>query len=235
VQELRELRLQLAARDAELAAVEADRVAAAKAAAEAPSRFVKNAIGVMVPAGSQIALGGFLGYCSGYTLKLAGRAAAVGVGMSFAMLQALSYLDYVNVNWRAVERDYQKRADRNGDGRVDAEDFALIARDAMDVMAFNLPAGAGFTSGVVYALGGARLAAGGTLLGLGARFAAPRVALAAGAGATTLPAVVVAARRAGGGENAADGTIIAPVEKPCEGEGEGAAEAVSGAAAPRFA
>jgi len=89
---------------------------------------------------------------------------------------------------------------------VSAADAGALWREATEVLAFNLPAGTGFTGGLLYGLNVTGLTRAGGLAaigGLGARVLLPRVALGvgAGAGATTLPAVVVAATR-GGGEDA---------------------------------
>lgn len=58
------------------------------------------------------------GWCAGYALKFAGRLAAIGVGSTFVAIQSLSYLGYVDVNWRKAERDFIKGLDRDGDGQV---------------------------------------------------------------------------------------------------------------------
>ena len=143
--ERRRLEAELAARDEQLAAMKA-RLDALDAAARAEldkDVFTET----VLPFTSQALMGSTLGYASGYTLKLVGRVAAVGVGSGFIMLQGLSYLGYVDVDWRKVERDYTRRLDRDGDGEVSSSDLAAIGRDVGDVLAFNLPAGTGFTGG----------------------------------------------------------------------------------------
>eukprot|EP00401_Gymnodinium_catenatum_P044918 CAMPEP_0117511342 /NCGR_PEP_ID=MMETSP0784-20121206/28459_1 /TAXON_ID=39447 /ORGANISM="" /LENGTH=217 /DNA_ID=CAMNT_0005307013 /DNA_START=21 /DNA_END=674 /DNA_ORIENTATION=- len=136
----------------------------------------------IMPMATQLSLGATLGYAAGYTLKVAGRMAAVAVGTGFIMLQGLSYMDYVHVDWRKIQRDYE--------GKVDQGD---LVRKSLEVLAFNLPAGTGFTGGLLYGLGAqASSAAMGTAaLGAGAKAIAPRAALAAGASATSLPAGMV--------------------------------------------
>ena len=196
--ERRRLVAELAARDEQLAAMKA-RLDALDAAARADLDADVFAETVL-PFTSQALMGSTLGYASGYTLKLVGRVAAVGVGSGFIMLQGLSYLGYVDVDWRKVERDYTRRLDRDGDGEVSSSDLAAIGRDVGDVLAFNLPAGTGFTGGLLYGLNVAGLTRAGGLAavgGLGARVLLPRVALggAAGAGATTMPAALVTLKK----------------------------------------
>jgi uncharacterized membrane protein (Fun14 family) len=196
--ERRRLEAALAARDEQLAAMKA-RLDALDAAARADLDADVFAETVL-PFTSQALMGSTLGYASGYTLKLVGRVAAVGVGSGFIMLQGLSYLGYVDVDWRKVERDYTRRLDRDGDGEVSSSDLAAIGRDVGDVLAFNLPAGTGFTGGLLYGLNVAGLTRAGGLAavgGLGARVLLPRVALggAAGAGATTMPAALVTLKK----------------------------------------
>ena len=210
--ERRRLEAELAARDEQLAAMKA-RLDALDAAARA--ELDKDVFSeTVLPFTSQALMGSTLGYASGYTLKLVGRVAAVGVGSGFIMLQGLSYLGYVDVDWRKVERDYTRKLDRDGDGEVSSSDLAAIGRDVGDVLAFNLPAGTGFTGGLLYGLNVTGLTRAGGLAavgGLGARVLLPRVALggAAGAGATTMPAALVTLKkRLGFGDD--DGDAAAP-------------------------
>ena len=196
--ERRRLEAELAARDEQLAAMKA-RLDALDAAARA--ELDKDVFSeTVLPFTSQALMGSTLGYASGYTLKLVGRVAAVGVGSGFIMLQGLSYLGYVDVDWRKVERDYTRKLDRDGDGEVSSSDLAAIGRDVGDVLAFNLPAGTGFTGGLLYGLNVTGLTRAGGLAavgGLGARVLLPRVALggAAGGGATTMPAALVTLKK----------------------------------------
>jgi uncharacterized membrane protein (Fun14 family) len=149
----------------------------------------------LVPAGSQALFGSGLGTAAGYALRVVGKAAAFTIGASFIGLQTLSYLGYVQVDWRKVERDTTAKLDRDGDGKVTANDLALVWREVESVLIFNCPAGTGFTAGLLYGIGMSATRAGGTaaLAGLGARIILPRVVIG-GATATAVPAAVVAAK-----------------------------------------
>jgi len=151
----------------------------------------------LVPFTSQALLGSTLGYAAGMSLRAVGRLAAGAVGAGFIMLQGLSYLGFVEVDWRKVEREYIKRLDRDGDGLVTMDDAQKVWREMSDVLAFNLPAGGAFTGGLLYGLRFMPAATAATVAGigsLGARFLIPRVAVG-GATATGLPALLVAAKR----------------------------------------
>eukprot|EP00929_Paragymnodinium_shiwhaense_P019609 TRINITY_DN13313_c0_g1_i1.p1 TRINITY_DN13313_c0_g1~~TRINITY_DN13313_c0_g1_i1.p1 ORF type:complete len:202 (-),score=40.54 TRINITY_DN13313_c0_g1_i1:197-802(-) len=135
----------------------------------------------LAPMASQLGLGSTLGYATGYALNVAGRIAAIGLGTGFVGLQTLSYLGYVQVDWRKIERDYTAQMDTE-----------YLARKTLDVLAFNLPAGFGFTGGLLYGLGtsASKAAVATGVVGMGARVLGPRVALA-GMGAAAAPAVAV--------------------------------------------
>lgn len=152
---------------------------------------------MIMPFTSQALLGSTLGYAAGYALRVVGRVASVGVGSVFIVLQGLSYMGIVDVDWRKVEREYISRLDRDMDGVVGTNDMEQLWREFSDVLAFNLPAGGAFTGGLLYGLRfvPATAAMGVATIGsLGARFLIPRVALG-GATATGLPALLVAAKR----------------------------------------
>ena len=191
-----QLEAELARKDAELAAMHArlDAIEARdKAALEVASQdFVTSTI---APAGSQALLGSGLGSAAGYALKVVGRVAAFGIGSGFIALQTLSYMGYVTVDWRKVERDTVAKLDKDGDGEFTANDVQLAWQDVQKVLAFNLPAGAGFTAGLLWGLGLSAGKAGGAaaVASVGARVALPRIAFG-GVAATGAPAAVIAAK-----------------------------------------
>ncbi|KAJ8614598.1 hypothetical protein CTAYLR_004944 [Chrysophaeum taylorii] len=186
------LKRELEAREAEVSALKA-RLEAIEAAQQQETDVMGD---MVVPFTSQALLGSTLGYAAGYTLRAIGKVASLMIGSGFIMLQGLSYLGYVNVDWRKVERDYIKSFDKDADGAIGKDDLKQLWREFTDVLAFNLPAGTGFTGGLLYGLNfnpamSAGLAAS---AGLGARFLLPRVALG-GTAATGLPGLFVAAKK----------------------------------------
>jgi len=138
-------------------------------------------VDLLAPIGGQLTLGSTLGYCSGVSLRLAGRMAAVGVGATFCLIQGLAYRGYIEVNWRKVERDYISSLDRDQDGQITAGDLSQVVSEMTDCLCFNLPAGTGFTAGLAYGLGARATTSWKAALvyGIGGRLLLPRVAVAA--------------------------------------------------------
>jgi len=183
----------MAAMKAKLDALEAERAAQERTAKEASEAdFVST---TLAPAGSQALMGSGLGSAAGYTLRVIGRVAAFGVGSGFIALQTLSYLGYLKVDWRKVERDTTAKLDRDGDGELTSNDLKLVWQEVQDVLSFNLPAGAGFTAGLLWGMGASATYAGGgaAVASVGARLVLPRI-LVGGATATGVPAAVIAAK-----------------------------------------
>mmetsp|Transcript_3587 Transcript_3587/g.9168 ORF Transcript_3587/g.9168 Transcript_3587/m.9168 type:complete len:221 (+) Transcript_3587:124-786(+) len=106
------------------------------------------------PIAGQLSTGALFGYCSGFALQKAGSVAAVMVGAGFTFLQGLAYYGYIDVNWRKVEGDLLSRLDFDGDGEITVKDAHAAFQHLEKVLLFNLPAGAGFTSGLLYGMGG---------------------------------------------------------------------------------
>jgi len=207
-----QLELELERKNAELVALQA-RVDALEAQANAPvlPDFVASSL---VPVGSQALLGSGLGAAAGYALKVVGRIAAFGIGSGFIGLQTLSYLGYVQVDWRKVERDAATKLDVDGDGELTASDAKRMFQDVQEVLSFNLPAGSGFTAGLLWGLGLDAGKAGGTaaVASLAGRLVLPRVALG-GATATSVPAAFVAAKNRLDGDEQSPAVAPAPVRK----------------------
>lgn len=64
-------------------------------------------------------------------------------------LQTLSYYGYIKVDHTQLERDFNKAADLNNDGKIDAEDGKILLDKLMHVLQFNLPSGGGFVAGFI--------------------------------------------------------------------------------------
>jgi len=107
------------------------------------------------------------------------------VGAGFTFIQGLAYYGYIDVNWQRVQGDFVMALDFDGDGEVTIEDARAALRHLEKVLLFNLPAGAGFTTGLMYGMGGHARTAGkvGLAYGLGGQ-------LLRGVAATTAPAMM---------------------------------------------
>jgi uncharacterized membrane protein (Fun14 family) len=73
-------------------------------------------------------------------------------GIAFMGLQYASYNGYIEVDYAGVEKDLAKRL-TNGKHKVMDGNAAKEQWDkVMDVVGYNMPAGGGFTAGVVMGL-----------------------------------------------------------------------------------
>ena len=99
----------------------------------------------------ELTLAGSLGFCSGYALKLVGKAAALAVGLVFIVGQVAAYNGYIDIKWGKLQKDAIDRVDPNGDGKIDGTDLKLWYRRLLAIMKTKLPSSVGFSSG--FALG----------------------------------------------------------------------------------
>ena len=103
---------------------------------------------------------GFLaGYASGYALRRAGRVACAALGASFLALQALARAGYVDVHHDKLRERVTALLDRNGDGKVDADDLRECAEGARRAAGFGVDGkgggdGRGSDGGVYASAGG---------------------------------------------------------------------------------
>mmetsp|Transcript_140198 Transcript_140198/g.349432 ORF Transcript_140198/g.349432 Transcript_140198/m.349432 type:complete len:167 (+) Transcript_140198:52-552(+) len=107
----------------------------------------------LAPIGGSLSAGSVLGFCSGFAVKKAGKAAALIVGSIFCLQQGLSQLGYVQVNWPKVEKDLTQLLDVNKDGKVDAADMNQYYLNLLKILQHNTYSisggfGAGFLYGV---------------------------------------------------------------------------------------
>eukprot|EP00927_Polykrikos_kofoidii_P063973 TRINITY_DN588_c0_g1_i2.p1 TRINITY_DN588_c0_g1~~TRINITY_DN588_c0_g1_i2.p1 ORF type:complete len:165 (-),score=23.50 TRINITY_DN588_c0_g1_i2:139-633(-) len=105
----------------------------------------------MAPLGTGISIGSICGFCSGFALKKAGKAAAFVFGAIYAAEQGLAYLDYISINWPKVEKDLVSVFDVNKDGKVDEKDLNFSMQSAMKILTGNTVAiSSGFGAGFLY-------------------------------------------------------------------------------------
>lgn len=100
----------------------------------------------------QISIWFAMGYCSGITIKKASKVGIVLVGTSFMGLQLLTYYDYININHQKIESEFINIFDLNKDGKVDNKDLILHYENLKKILSFNLPAGGGYSSGLLLGL-----------------------------------------------------------------------------------
>ena len=101
---------------------------------------------------TQLSYGFVCGFCSGFSLKKAGKVVAVVCGLGFMSLQSLSYAGYIKVDQEKIKNDVESIMDLNNDGKVDSDDVSQATNKIMNILSFNLPAGGGFSAGFIAGL-----------------------------------------------------------------------------------
>mmetsp|Transcript_60678 Transcript_60678/g.119426 ORF Transcript_60678/g.119426 Transcript_60678/m.119426 type:complete len:198 (+) Transcript_60678:42-635(+) len=105
-----------------------------------------------MPEFQKLGFGGVMGICTGVALKRLGNEAAAIVGMGFVVLQGLSYLGYVKIDYGRVAEDANKIMDADGDGKLTTSDIVILWNKAKDIFCFNLPGASGFSAGFAMGL-----------------------------------------------------------------------------------
>eukprot|EP00924_Labyrinthula_sp_SR-Ha-C_P005200 maker-scaffold_1-snap-gene-24.16-mRNA-1 protein AED:0.06 eAED:0.06 QI:131/1/1/1/1/1/5/65/236 len=100
----------------------------------------------------QLTFGAFTGFVSGYALRQGAKVASVALGTGFVFIQGLAYLGYVDVKWRKIERVYYDVLDADQDGKITANDFSILFNNTTELLKFEFPSGAGFSSAFAYGL-----------------------------------------------------------------------------------
>ena len=90
-----------------------------------------------------LGFGGIAGLAVGYTAKKVTKLAALLLGITFVVVQALAYLGVLHVDWGEVER-LATTVGTTADG-------GTLAGRAWEIVTANLPFGGGFVAG--FALG----------------------------------------------------------------------------------
>mmetsp|Transcript_20442 Transcript_20442/g.28706 ORF Transcript_20442/g.28706 Transcript_20442/m.28706 type:complete len:195 (+) Transcript_20442:41-625(+) len=114
------------------------------------ARFIKRIAknGTLAKATSRSCFGVLTGVCAGYATKKIGQTAAVVGGGTLLLLQGLSHVGIVKVNWQKVQTMFGKYTDLNKDGVTDASDLLHGWAKAKDVLTTEMvPSAAGFSAG----------------------------------------------------------------------------------------
>ena len=95
------------------------------------------------PAAASMGFGGAAGLAVGYTAKKLTKLLALGLGLTFILVQVLVYEGFITVNWGTVQTTAEQVwSDPHG---------MTLADRALDILTANLPFGGGFVAG--FALG----------------------------------------------------------------------------------
>lgn len=101
---------------------------------------------------SQIGYGFIMGYSSGFCLKKVSRLVSFFLGGVFITLQTLSYNGYIILDYNKIKSIVTQHLDLNNDGTIDINDAELIFDKVNKIVGYNMPAGGGFTSGLIFGL-----------------------------------------------------------------------------------
>ena len=70
----------------------------------------------------------------------------------FMAVQALAYNGYASIDQSKIMEDFEDAIDLNKDGKIDAMDGKIAFQRLNKILSFNIPAGGGFTAGLLYGL-----------------------------------------------------------------------------------
>ncbi|KAI9002148.1 FUN14 family-domain-containing protein [Hyaloraphidium curvatum] len=94
-----------------------------------------------------LTLGGFLGFSTGYFFKKIGKVVLFFIGGAFVFLQYLVHKEFIRINWDAVGAGFNKRLDRDADGKVSVRDAGTVFGSLIRWLTHRVPFAAGFTAG----------------------------------------------------------------------------------------
>eukprot|EP01025_Chloroclados_australasicus_P048535 TRINITY_DN5501_c0_g2_i1.p1 TRINITY_DN5501_c0_g2~~TRINITY_DN5501_c0_g2_i1.p1 ORF type:complete len:225 (-),score=26.98 TRINITY_DN5501_c0_g2_i1:221-895(-) len=109
--------------------------------------YVDNIVDLVPPALYNLGLSGMMGLASAVALVVVGKALAVAIGISFALLQGLAYLGFIDVHWTKVSTSVNTWFDRNYDGKFDSEDVKIMVKELISFLSHGVPSVAGFAAG----------------------------------------------------------------------------------------
>jgi len=102
-----------------------------------------------MPELQKLGFGGLMGICTGVATKRLGNNVAGIIGAGFIVLQGLSYMGYIKIDFGKISTDAQTLVDSDGDGKITANDLKMIWAKVLHFLTFNLPGAGGFSAGFV--------------------------------------------------------------------------------------
>jgi uncharacterized membrane protein (Fun14 family) len=100
----------------------------------------------------KIGYGFMMGYSSGFCLKKVSKVVAFCLGGVFITLQTLSFNGYIKLDYDKMKDVATDQLDLNNDGKIDIQDAKILFDKVNDIVGYNMPAGGGFTSGLIFGL-----------------------------------------------------------------------------------
>ena len=110
------------------------------------SKDIKE-FGTMVIIAAQFFVGVVAGGYAGQLTKKYSKEALYHIGAGVVALELLQYKGWIRIHWRRVGGDVGKALDANNDGKVDAQDVALMFKAVGSFFKELAPLGAGLSIG----------------------------------------------------------------------------------------
>ncbi|KAH9580173.1 FUN14 [Trypanosoma melophagium] len=99
---------------------------------------------------STVGVSGVLGAAVGVASRRLTSDALYGAGLAIIALQSLSYMGYIQINWKRVEQDITNMVDQNGDGKIDNKDLNVLLKRFLRFAGSGLSDIGAFTGGFFF-------------------------------------------------------------------------------------
>lgn len=96
----------------------------------------------------------FMGYCTAITTKRVGKSLAFVAGLGFVVLQGLVYKEFIDVDWKKVEKSVADAVDTDNDGEITEKDLRRYWDKVKKILTNNIPDASGFGLGFMLGLRG---------------------------------------------------------------------------------
>jgi len=100
----------------------------------------------------RLGLGGIVGICAAVAMKRIGHEAAYVLGLGFLGLQALSYMGYIQIDYKKFTNDVKAKLDTDGDGKLTTKDLMHYWNKFVDIATYNVPGAGGYSAGFLIGL-----------------------------------------------------------------------------------
>ncbi|XP_053129536.1 FUN14 domain-containing protein 2 [Hemicordylus capensis] len=100
---------------------------------------------------TQLAIGGAIGWCTGFIFQKVGKLAATAVGGGFFLLQMANHTGYIKIDWKMVERDVSKAKEQltlqGGSSKQLAPEVKNRVNEVVAFLKTNVVLAGGFAGG----------------------------------------------------------------------------------------
>lgn len=111
------------------------------------NQYATNLTDLAWPLLQNLGFSGLVGIVCAVAFKAIGRAVAIGLGTTFAVVQLLAYGGFLTVQWSKIHEDILRICDVNGDGQFGATDMHSAIDSLLAMLSQGLPSVSGFCLG----------------------------------------------------------------------------------------